>query len=128
MTRSAPPEPFQHSNKPVCLTPTGEGAPRRIGGVGGLKYWHPTAVRWWVWAKPKNVNCGERRECKATAAISDRIESNPKAPHANRGVVIAKIKNERILLPGCCVKKERWMYKASAFFVAVICIGIDICV
>nr|AAD22625.1 unknown [Bacillus subtilis] len=36
MTRSAPPEPFQHSNKPVCLTPTGEGAPRRCGGLGGL--------------------------------------------------------------------------------------------
>ncbi|OTQ86289.1 hypothetical protein BG31_13270 [Bacillus subtilis subsp. subtilis] len=88
-----------------------------------MKYWHPTAVRWWVWAKPKNVNCGERRECKATAANPTR-----KPAHANRGVVIAKIKNERILLPGCCVKKERWMYKASAFFVAVICIGIDICV
>lgn len=37
MTRSAPPEPFKHSNKRVCLTPTGEGAPRRGGGIERIK-------------------------------------------------------------------------------------------
>jgi len=41
------PRPSWHSNKPVCLTPTGEGAPSKLEGVGGVCRSHSKGASLW---------------------------------------------------------------------------------
>lgn len=47
LTMSPCPRPSWHSNNPVCLTPTGEGAPSKIEGVGGVCSSHSKGASLW---------------------------------------------------------------------------------